>query len=68
MKLSVVLVLLVGCTAGSAAKGMINASYALKLDECRAQGKAANSMDIYTMCADKVDADLCKEKGLRCKP
>lgn len=42
------------------------AQYEALLDDCRKQGKAAKSYQVYEQCADAVDRHLCRESGVRC--
>jgi D-Tyr-tRNAtyr deacylase len=42
------------------------AQYEALLDDCRRQGKATGSFDVYKTCADAVDDELCARHHLRC--
>jgi hypothetical protein len=42
------------------------AQYEALLDNCRRQGKATGSFDVYKTCADAVDDALCAQHKLRC--
>jgi hypothetical protein len=60
-----------GCSGPSRAISVENisavAQYEAMLTDCRAQGKRANSYDVYEACAERVDMQLCETSRLRCK-
>lgn len=42
------------------------AQYKGLMADCRARGREAGSYAVYEVCADAIDADLCRRKSLRC--
>lgn len=42
------------------------AQYEALLDDCRRQGRAANSYRVYETCANAIDDHLCAQYKLRC--
>lgn len=46
--------------------GAAVAQYKLLLADCRKKGREAGSFAVYEVCANDIDADLCRRKSLRC--
>ena len=72
MKKLVILAALVACDRPvSPAVNVENASAVAQHDallaDCRKQGKAAKSYDVYETCADEVHSKFCREKGVLCE-
>lgn len=52
-------------TAARAKNAIDLAGYQSALDDCRAQGKAAHSYDVYEACAQKADTKFGLDGGVR---
>lgn len=67
MKMVGMLLLVAACSSDQSAARAKNAidlaGYQSALDDCRAQGKAAKSYDVYEACAQKADAKYGKDGG-----